>query len=228
MKEQTTQAARFKYMREEVLNLTQAQLAKKLDTTQQIIAFIENGRKQKIDTDILYKLVTDYLINTEWLLFGTGDITKVDTEERIEYKLSKQDSNVIPIPYYEVKAAAGEGCENVDYPDKDVVYFDKRWLKAAIGRNPEHLSLIIADGDSMVPDIQSGDLLMVDDTIKEVIPNKVFVIKQDGKDRVKKLKRDINGDIYVVSNNPKYEAEPIDRETFIIGQVVWNGSKENV
>ena len=80
----------------------------------------------------------------------------------------------------------------------------------------------------MLPDIQDGDLLMVDDSFKEVIPNKVFVIKQDDKYRVKKLKTELNGDILIISNNPTYHVETMNTETEIIGQVVWNGSKESM
>ena len=197
-------------------NLKQSQLAEKINIKQQVISRLLNDEKQVEATPALkYGLLKYYQYDIESDCYTNKSEGKYQTE-------------TVPIPFYEVKAAAGKGCENVEYPEKDVVYFDKRWLKSAIGRNPEHLSLIIADGDSMIPDIQSGDLLMVDDTIKEVIPNKIFIIKQEGKNRVKKLKRDINGKIYIVSNNPIYEPEPIKQETIIIGQVVWNGSKENV
>ena len=114
------------------------------------------------------------------------------------------------------------------YSEKDVIHFDKRWLQAVVGHNPENLSLIRAEGDSMIPDIQDGDLLMVDDSVKEVIPNKVFVIMQDNQYRVKKLKTEFNGEVLIISNNPVYPVEVMNKETAIIGQVVWNGSKESL
>lgn len=220
-----SQQERFKYMREEIINLSQQKLADKLGIKQQSIADIESGRKQKIDTEILYKLLEEYLINTEWLLFGTGNPTKIDDSEEAN---NSSDSKSIPIPFYSAKAAAGKGIEAFSLPEKDIIYFDKRYLHAVIGHNLEHLSLITAEGDSMQPTIKDGELLMVDDSIKEIRPNKIFVIRQGSKLRVKRLKTELTGETLIISDNPIYPIETMDKETEIIGQVVWNGSKEIV
>ena len=190
--------------------LTQEQLAKKLEVSKGLIAAIEQNQRA-VSMKMINKIKEIFGVD----LFQSDDTTKLPT-------------NIISIPFYQVKAAAGEGVNVPEYEEKDVLHFDKRWLQAVVGHNPEHLSLIIAKGDSMLPDIQDGDLLMVDDSIKEVIPNKTFVIKQDDKYRVKKLKAELNGDIQIISNNPNYKTETMDRETEIIGQVIWNGSKESV
>lgn len=190
--------------------LTQEQLAKKLEVSKGLIAAIEQNQRA-VSMKMINKIKEIFGVD----LFQSDDTTKLPT-------------NIISIPFYQVKAAAGEGSDIPEYAEKDVIHFDKRWLQAVVGHNPEHLSLIIAKGDSMLPDIQDGDLLMVDDSIKEVIPNKTFVIKQDDKYRVKKLKAELNGDIQIISNNPNYKTETMNRETEIIGQVIWNGSKESV
>lgn len=235
---QCTQQERFKYMREEILNLTQAQLASELKVKQPTVADIESGRKQKIDTDILYKLVSDYLINTEWLLFGTGDITKVDTMEKHQFnEISECNKNIIPIPFYSAKAAAGSGETLPDYPEKDVIYFDARWLKNIIGINAKNATIIQAKGDSMdsgqnrLDDIKDGDLLMVDDSIKEIINNKIFVIRLSESELVvKKVFKEFDGTISLISHNPIYADRVISEcdSAMIIGKVVWNGSKENI
>ena len=51
---------------------------------------------------------------------------------------------------------------------------------------------------------------------------------QDSQFRVKKLKTEFNGDVLIISNNPVYPVEVMNKETTIIGQVVWNGSKESL
>lgn len=220
------QQERFKYMREEIINLSQQKLADKIGIKQQTVADIESGRKQKIDTEILYKLLEEYLINTEWLLFGVGNPTKIDDSE--ENSIIYSTSNTVSIPYYSAKAAAGEGSDINEYPEKDIIHFDKRYLQAVVGHNLEHLSLITAEGDSMQPTIVSGDLLMVDDSVKEIRPNKIFVIRQGNKLRVKRLKTELTGETLIISDNPLYPIETMDKETEIIGQVVWNGNKEVV
>lgn len=228
----TTQQERFKYMREEIINLSQQKLADKLGIKQQSIADIESGRKQKIDTDILYKLLDEYVINTEWLLFGTGLPTKVDD---LEHLCRMQPDNLVSVPFYSAKVAAGFGNEFPDYEEKDVIHFDKRWLTNILGVNPENAVILQVEGDSMDSgmnksnDIKDGDLLLVDVSVKDVINNKVFVIQQDNKLRVKRVKQKMNGDLYLISNNEKeYPPELVKQESTIIGKVVWNCSKENI
>ena len=231
MNQETTQQERFKYMREEIINLSQAQLAKKLGlSNQQRIADIETGRKQKIDSDILQKLSSEYLINLEWLLFGQGVPTKVDTMEQYEHQYYNE--NIIPIPFYSTKAAAGYGEALPDYPETDVIYMDARWLKNILGVNPNNVAFIQAKGDSMdggnYP-IKDGDLLMVDESYKEPIHNQVFVVNIGNNDLVvKRINRTWDGRIMLDSNNPVYPSITPEEGATIIGRVVWNGSKENV
>lgn len=229
----TTQAERFKYMRENIINLSQAKLAERLEDNTPNIINIENGRTKRLDSLLLEKLSSEYLINIEWLLFGKGNPTKVDDDEDAFHKYG--NSNIVGIPFYEVKAAAGQGEMTIDNPDKEVIWFDKRWLKNVLGVNPDNLSIIQAKGDSMDGGnnpIKDGDLLMVDCSVKE--GNNVFVIKDDNELRVKKLKWNFDGTLDIISNNPKYSVETLDENTGyfrnieIIGKVVWNGSKENV
>lgn len=190
----------------------QTAFAEKLNVTQATIANMEGGNRE-VSRPMLLKIKE---------VFG------IDLLSWNEKKPEVISSNNISIPYYSAKAAAGEGIEIYNYPEKDVIHFDKRYLHAVVGHNLEHLSLITAEGDSMYPTIMDGDLLMVDDSIKEIRPNKIFVIRQGDKLRVKRLKTELSGDTLILSDNPKYPVEIMNKETEIIGQVVWNGNKEIV
>ena len=231
MEQFDTQQKRFKYLREEILNMTQTQLAEKLGVKQQTVADIESGRKQKLDTEILYKLTTDYNIFTDWLLFGVGDV-----EKSVDVKFFETNPNVIQIPFYSSKIAAGYGIEAPDYPEKDVIYFDKRWLKNVVGVKPENVTIVQAEGDSMdsgmnkIGDIHNGDLLMVDNSQIEPINNCVYVARLGGSGKlvVKKVSIDWDGKTKLVSNNPDYPEFVPPKNTEIIGKVVWNGSKDNI
>lgn len=234
---QTTQGERFKYIRTEIIGVSQCALAEKLNTTQQYIAYVERDLRQKIETPILQILSQEYLINIEWLLFGTGDITKVDTQERYEHQLANE--NVIAIPFYNVKAAAGSGIEAPSYTDKDVLYFDRRWIRNVLGADPNNLSIIQCKGNSMdsgtnnPDDIKDGDLLLIDTSQKRG-NNKTFVFREDNDLRVKKLKWEFSGTLSIISNNSSFQTEILEPDILaltnfeIIGKVIWNGSRENV
>lgn len=201
----------------QTLGISKKEMAESLQVSESLLSAIEYGGRN-FSLKLLNKIKDVYNIE----LYS-------DTPIKIKSNIENSDPNIIALPYYlDVKAAAGFGKEVPESATKESLYFDKRWLKAVIGRNPENLSLIRAEGNSMQPTINNGDLLMVDSSIKEVIPNKIFIIKQEDEYRVKRLKSEFNGDVLIISDNPDYPTEIMNKETTIIGQVVWNGSKENL
>ena len=190
----------------------QTAFAEKLNVSQATIANMESGSRE-VSRPMLLKIKEVFNID----LLSWNDKQQSN---------NSYQSNVIDIPFYSAKAAAGEGVDITEYPEKDIIAFDKRYLQFVVGHNFEHYSLITAVGDSMQPTIKDGDLLMIDDSIKEIRPNKIFVIRQGSKFRVKRLRTEITGETLIISDNTSYPVETMDKETEIIGQVVWNGNKE--
>ena len=200
--------------------MTQTEFAQELGVTQAIINMVENG-KRAVSSNIKYNLLQKFGIDWNTPVIDSSGFDKV-LAAADKYKPS------VGIPYYSAKVAAGGGFENVGYPENKVLYFDKRWLENELNLQPEHLSIVKAEGDSMIPNIQDGDLLMVDNSSLNIINNKTFVIYQNGLYRVKRLKKEIDGTVMILSNNPQYPPEVMKEETKIIGQVVWNGSKKDI
>lgn len=199
------------------LDLNQTDFADSLGISQGAIANMEGG-KRDVSKPVLLKIKEVY--NVDLLSF------------REEKKNTIESSNVIPIPFYSTKAAAGYGEALPDYPETDVIYMDARWLKNILGVNPNNVAFIQAKGDSMdggnYP-IKDGDLLMVDESYKEPIHNQVFVVNLGNNDLVvKRINRNWDGRIMLDSNNPAYPSLTPSEDSTIIGRVVWNGSKENV
>ena len=208
------------------LKVSQSNLASMLGVSQTTIAFIEN-RQRAVPKSVMLAVMNlpqKYKFDSEIMeLYNKNNLNCI------------VNSNSVPIPFYSVKASAGYGETLPDYQEKDIIYFDRRWLKNVLGVNPDNVAIIQAKGDSMDGGnnpIKDGDLLMVDCSVKE--GNNVFVIKDDNELRVKKLKWNFDGTLDIISNNPKYSVETLDENTGyfrnieIIGKVVWNGSKENV
>ena len=199
------------------LRLSQQEFAVKLGVGLSTISMIECG-KNKISRFVKEAILKVYNFNIET---GTQELKKEIT------------SNIIPIPFYDVKAAANpKGELMLDYPESESLYFDKRWLKNILMVNPSNLAIIQAKGNSMdggTSPIKDGDLLMLDESIKEPANKQIFVVRIDGLDLVVK-RTDVawDGTVKLCSNNPEYgEVVPFNNAE-IIGKVVWNGSKENV
>ena len=203
-------------------NLTQAGLASALGITQQQIAMIENGSRKASSN---FKLAFLKVYGVDW-------DTQIASGDTYIHNHLNRENNIVPIPFYSAKASAGNGEQLPEYPEKDVMYFDRRWLKNILMVNPSNLAIIQAKGNSMdggTSPIKDGDLLMLDESIKEPANKQIFVVRIDGSDLVVK-RTDVawDGTVKLCSNNPEYgEVIPIENAE-IIGKVVWNGSKENV
>ena len=202
--------------------LNQIQLAEKLQVTQALIAMVENGTR-KAPQSLRDKLKEVF----------NFDLPKEKEPENFDYK------NIVPVPLYNIGAAAGAGTWLMnDYPS-ETLYFDSRWLRNVLKVNPNTLSCIFASGDSMdsgftnTNSIKDGDLLLVDTSNKSG-NNGIFVIRVNNTElRVKRLVKKLDGSLVIISDNPKYPEETYtpnnsDFTIEVIGKVVWNGSRENV
>lgn len=203
--------------------LNQKEFADSLNVQQALIAMIENGSRKPSRS-------------FEEKLFSVYGFTLDKEPEPIEIKIP---DNIAAIPIYDIGAAAGVGTILMDEPDKDKMYFDKRFLKQILKTdNYSGLQIIHAQGDSMdsgwnqPDDIKDGDLLMVD-TTQTSGNNQIFVILVNNSElRVKRLYK--RGEtLFISSNNPKYKEEIYtpdnsDFEVKVIGKVIWNGTKESV
>jgi len=203
------------------LNLNQTEFAEALGTSQSAIANIESG-KRDVSKPVLIKIKEVYNVD----LLSYNEIKK---ENKTQYS-----DNTIPIPFYSAKVSAGLGATLPDYPEKDVIYYDKRVLQNLLGVKPEHASFIRVTGDSMEggnSPIKDGDIILIDDSVKEIINGEVFVIQLNKSELVvKKVIKEWDGTVKLISNNPKYEDRIIkeNEEAEIIGKVVCNPFKRNV
>lgn len=200
------------------LSLNQTSFAESLGISQAAIANIESGARD-VSKSVILKIKEIY------------NIDLLDLDENAKQK-PLELNNIITIPFYSAKASAGNGETLPDYPEKDVMYFDRRWLKNVLRVNPSNLSIIQAKGNSMdggsYP-IKDGDLLMIDESTKEPVNKQIFVVRIDSLDLVvKRTDVEWDGTVKLCSNNPDYGEVIPHNNAEIIGRVVWNGSKENV
>lgn len=216
---------KFKKFRENQ-GFNQKSFAEKLNIATGSIGMIESEKSED-------RVVTANIKIKIKQVFGIDFDTDIDTEGNIIKKSNFSSQNVIAIPFYSAKASAGSGETLPDYPEEKVIYFDRRFLQNIIGVNPEHAAIIQAKGDSMDggnKPIKDGDLLIIDDSVKEIINDRIFVIQLNTDLLVKRVIKEWDGTVRLISNNPKYEDRILkENETAEIkGEVVWNSSKENV
>lgn len=162
---------------------------------------------------IRLKHVADALLVTpEWLSSGNNgnNISSPSAEKYAQ------------IPRYSVRAAAGSGVL-VDHEEiQDTVAFRRDWL-VKNGLSAPNLRVIYAQGDSMSPRIQDGDVLLIDISDREVRDGKAYAI-QNGELRVKRVFRRFDGQFILCSDNDAFPDEIAPQDAIkIIGRVAWVG-----
>lgn len=131
------------------------------------------------------------------------------------------------IPRLAVEASAGAGAFNGEAEVVGKFAFRKDWLRK-IAVKPEKAMLITVTGDSMAPDLQPGDLALIDQDRATWEHNRVFaLVDTDGGVRIKRILIDRGRALVLLSDNPEHAPEArtgqdADRVR-CLGRVVWSG-----
>ncbi len=140
------------------------------------------------------------------------------------------DPSYVGVNQLSARAAAGKGADNSHVEIRGVLAFKSDWLRAN-RLNPKGLDVIYAEGDSMDPTINSGDVLLVDRSKVEPMDGHIFALQSESNGTLVKrlVKSEIDGWI-IRSDNPdkkRYGDETLRdgeiNEVRIIGRVVWRG-----
>ena len=134
------------------------------------------------------------------------------------------ETDLVPIPEVEVRAAAGAGALNDDHPQQIGVWpLSARVIEQELRAPPNALRVISVLGDSMLPTLCDGDRIMVDTSHRTPSPPGLYVL-WDGTGLVTKRVTVIPGDppqVRLHSDNQLYS--PYDchpDEINIVGRVV--------
>lgn len=81
----------------------------------------------------------------------------------------------------------------------------------------------------MLPGIKDGDTLLVDATERSIRTFGIYVLEIEGQRLVKRVQRKHDGSLVLISDNPAYLPDAVDRagaaKVTVIGRVVWAGGK---
>jgi phage repressor protein C with HTH and peptisase S24 domain len=192
--------------------LTQQDIAEYVGVSKTAVSRWELGHS--IPSGERLKLLADKLeCGSEYLLSGEGSVSTNPLSEVVFLDF-----------YYEICAAAGNGCinemeESVSIPvPKSVVMRQK---------NTQDLSCIKITGSSMEPVLCDGAIIAFNPHTKNIIDGSMYVILQDGFLRVKILIEEPKR-IIIRSYNPQFKDEILlknsNEDFHIVGKVFWHVS----
>ena len=183
------------------------QLAKAMNKTASATEGWWNGSYPVNTKD--FKLLCRILGTTsDYLVFGE------------ETPLPAVAEDFILIPMVQGRISAGGGL----IPDNTIemrVAFRKDWIAR---RDANRMSLIRVTGDSMVPTLLSGDMVLIDHSYDHIdLTGGIYALAVGNEIMIKRVERIwMTEQIRIISDNSKYESYEIDpRELSINGKVIW-------
>lgn len=200
-------------------DLTIAEFAESIGEKVSRINDVLNG-KQRPPFDMVEKILTKFDVDANWLITGrnSSDLKTVGGRNYSE------TGDYAYIPMYDVSVSAGNGA--VAYGEAEPtthLAFRKDWLKAR-GLFAKDLNCVTARGDSMEPTISSGDTLLVDTAKTNPSDGGIYVIRSSDVLWVKRIQRQIDGSLLLISDNQTYPPMPLTLSDHpdiqVIGQVV--------
>lgn len=172
--------------------------------------------------DSVARLAYSKGVSLDWIATGTGGMyrgTKADEPE-------ESDDPYAYIPLYDARCSAGHGSWNERCKVLTRLAFTRYSLRKK-GLNPATLSALRNDGDSMSGMIEDGDTVMIDESRNTLEGEGVYVVLLDEHLYAKRLQRQFDGAIHIISHNKDYRDMVVPKarldELQIVGRAVWAG-----
>ena len=166
--------------------------------------------------DRLQQIADAASVSALWLGFG-----------ELSQATSSSDLNPYAyIPLYDARCSAGNGAWNENARVLTQLAFTRYSLRKQ-GLEPANLSAVRVDGDSMEGLLSDGDTVMVDHSRNALEGEGVYVLQLDGHLYAKRLQRQFDGSVHIISENKAYRDMVVPKDHLddltIIGRVVWAG-----
>lgn len=218
---------------------TDTELAKTLGIKQGAVSSAK--RNLQIPPIWIAKVSKAFSVSADWLFYGEGPMHRGKAQIA---PAEAQKINPVPegepqwmapeaapamgytlVPKVRARLAAGTGSLETDSDVIGYYAFKTDFLRRK-GRAKRMVLMDVA-GDSMEPDIWSGDTVLIDESQNEIIAGGLFAVGLDQEVYVKYLDK-IPGKLVLRSKNPQYTPIEVDMNgeisgsVRIIGRVVWS------
>ena len=159
-------------------------------------------------------------VDIGWLASGEGEKLKGASPQSVA------EDKYAYVPLYDAHCSAGHGAWSEGAKVLTQLAFTAYSLRKK-GLDSTQLSAIRVDGDSMEGLLSDGDTVMIDHSRSSLEGEAVYVIRLDDHLYAKRLQRQFDGSIHIISENKAYRDMVVPRDQLndleIIGRVVWAG-----
>lgn len=210
-------ADRFKLIRQS-LGLSQPEMSDRVGLSRNAWQTYELG-KSTPGTSVYQELLR-MGFSADWIMNGSGSMMLGG--------ITADLSGYSFLPLYATVGDMGPGrcCSNdvVDW-----LAFSNEWLRLELRVTASDLAIIEAAGDSMLPTICPGELLIVDHSKHYLQGDGIYVLSINDNCMVKRVQILADNTIKIVSDNPAYHPQVVHNGDIdgihVTGRVIWHGKR---
>lgn len=182
------------------------------------ISQLING-KSSFGESAARKLEEDFSMPRFFLdLNESAFINKDSLKDVTQENFSQTDS--IKLELLDNHLSAGNGVINLDYPDaiRSIEFSRDKFMEIFQRKNANNLSIAIIDGNSMYnpqnPEmsLKHGDIVAIDKNVNEFKDDGIYAFVYEGKARIKRLQYLSGYRLKVISDNPSYDPEILEKD----------------
>ncbi|UJX42999.1 helix-turn-helix domain-containing protein [Desulfovibrio sp. JY] len=229
----------FARLKQAVGAQTDIELGTSLGLKQQTISTTK--RRKQLPAIWITRASLAYGISSDWILYGTGSMRRGESQlapesgqkptGSLEDERRWMSAEAAPelgyelVPKVRARLCAGTGSLETEGEVIGLYAFKREFLKRK--GHPKKMVLMDVVGDSMEPEIFSGDTVLIDESQREIISGGLFAVGIDSAVLVKYVDA-LPGKLSFRSRNERYNPIEVDMAgdlanmVRIIGRVVWS------
>ena len=173
-------------------------------------------KRDKIPANWILQLCLKYGLNPNWL--------EKDIGPAFIQPVNNAEEEFMQIPKVRARLCAGGGSFEVGSEIEGYYSFRKDWLSRK--GNADKMVLMDIFGNSMEPELKEGDVVLIDESKKDILAGSIYAVGIDDTIMVKRLEKRPKG-LALLSENTKNETIYMEGEDLnrvrLIGKVLWVG-----
>ena len=203
----------FERLKEQTDISTQAQLARELGVGRAAVSLVK--KKGAVPPRWILELSVRYNLDSTWLESGLGS-------PRPEVNAVEFADEFSRIPKVAARLSAGGGSFETGGEIEGFYAFRKDWIGGK--GNPSDMVLMEVYGNSMEPELKEGDIVLLDQSRKDILAGGIYAVGVEDTVMVKRVEKR-PGQVVLHSDNKDYAPIHLGGDELenvrVLGQVVW-------
>lgn len=197
---------------------SQSELARLLGLGRAAISLAK--RKNKVPDRWVLELAQRYGLNPVWLKSGLGRRHASASSAGVEHS----SGEFVSVPKVAARLSAGGGSFETMAEVEGRFSFRSDWIHSK--GSPERMVLMEVVGNSMEPELKEGDLVLIDESRRDVLAGGIYAVGVEDTVMVKRVEKR-PGALVLHSDNPEYSPISFSGQELeavrVVGKVIWAG-----